>query len=152
MENEPESANGFFGKGIYFYESIQKAIENTFVYKNLAKRDLLESMENGQNPGKNNGKNSENDARNNLKNSSCAPEWNQISLETEFLMTEIQLNNSQVAVPRLGTNLFFVLFDVATGKEFNNENYLFLNELPLGFHSAKMDGKFQPNSIQKNER
>jgi hypothetical protein len=42
LESEPDSGNGFFGKGAYFYESIQKALESTLVYSMLQKKGYLE--------------------------------------------------------------------------------------------------------------
>ena len=41
MESEPDTGNGFSGKGAYFYESIQKALESTLVYSMLQKKRLL---------------------------------------------------------------------------------------------------------------
>lgn len=129
LEREPESANGHFGKGQYFYESIQKALENTLVHRALAKRDLLDPLAPGS-----------------------APDWNQTALDSEFLFHTAQVAGREEAVPRLTTNVFFVLFEVATGNEFANASYLFLKELPLGFHSAKMEGKYQPRAERRDER
>jgi hypothetical protein len=67
-------------------------------------------------------------------------------------LTSFKEDEKDIVLPRLFTNIFFVLFEVATGIEFENSNYLFLKELPLGFHSVKNSGKFQPNESQNHEK
>lgn len=42
QENSPQNAEGFLGNGVYFYDSVQKAIEQTLTYQTLNKRDLLD--------------------------------------------------------------------------------------------------------------
>lgn len=76
-----------------------------------------------------------------------------MTLDSKFLLTSLKLGEQQeVVVPRLATNVFFVLFEVATGIEFENSNYLFLKELPLGFHSVKIQGKFRPSGTGTLEK
>ena len=67
-------------------------------------------------------------------------------------MTSFKIDNVDVILPRIESNIFFILFEVATGKEFNNSNYLFLKELPLGYHSVKMNGKHQPITNNQHQR
>lgn len=126
LEAEPERGEGLFGKGLYFYESVQKALENTLVHRALSKRGLIEATQ-------------------------AEPrEWGSVALETNFLMSGA--GEGQAPVPHLAHNVFFVLFEVATGAEFLNANPLFLKELPLGSHSVKIPGKTRAASLGSSER
>ena len=42
FENGAGNGQGFIGNGIYFYDSVQKAIETTLTYQILKRRELLE--------------------------------------------------------------------------------------------------------------
>ena len=128
LENQPESSSGFFGPGIYFYDNVQKAVEQTLVYKTLLKNDLvqveelLDEAKNG-NQGKN----------------------VQTFLETNKMFKRCELgNNIPTLVPDLYQNLFLVVFEVATGREYLNKQFLCLKELPLGFHSVITPGRYKP--------
>jgi hypothetical protein len=73
-------------------------------------------------------------------------------LDSKFLLTSYKEQEKEIVLPRLVTNVFFVLFEVATGVEFQNSNYLFLKELPLGFHSVKMNGRIQPKETKTHDK
>ena len=45
LESEPESGSGLFGRGVYFYESVQKALEHTLVFKTMRKKEIVDQLE-----------------------------------------------------------------------------------------------------------
>ena len=55
-------------------------------------------------------------------------------------------------IPDLFKSIFLVLMEVATGNEYSNSNYLNLNSLPLGFHSAVGPGKYQPTQTNETDK
>lgn len=91
--------------------------------------------------------------KNNKKKSLIKAPKDEIYYSTNQLIHAMKDSKSSInVVPDLFKNIFLVSFDVATGNEYQNEKYLNLNSLPLGFHSAFGPGKYQPQVLSESIR